>query len=382
VDIVNTGAGAFMVRNQYTGGQWVSQGKRLGFGVGIAPTFFGLFGGIGPISRIRHSISPSLGWTYSPAATLPEAYLRASGPNLANVVRRVEARQVLSLGLSQNFEAKLRPPARAAGADTVGAPEPEARKIKLLSIQSSGIGYDLEQAKLPGRTGWTTPTFSNSFASDLLRGFSISTTHDLWKGKVGYRGARLSPYLTSISMRFSLGEATLRTIGAILGLAAPKTPPQPERTDSSMLDSLGVAGQLGFTAFQRGPLASRQTALDRLGPSGRTTPFNASLAFDLQRPSRDTLGTVVTGVPVRSTVSGSISFSPTRHWSVSWQTQFNFTTGKFGEHVVRLDRDMHDWRATFSFVKSPNGNVLFNFFIQLRDQPDIKFEYDQRNIIQ
>ena len=47
---------------------------------------------------------------------------------------------------------------------------------------------------------------------------------------------------------------------------------------------------------------------------------------------------------------------------------------------MRLDRDMHDWRATFSFVQSPNGNFLFNFFIQLLDQPDIKFEYDQRNL--
>jgi hypothetical protein len=384
VDIVNTGPGAFMVRNQFTGGKWVSQGKRLGFGVSIAPTFFGLFGGIGPFTRIRHSISPSLGWSYSPSATLPEAYLRSYGPNPGNLLRRVEARQILSLGLSQNFEAKLRPPLRAAAADTTGAPEPESRKIKLLSIQSSGIGYDIEQAKLPGRTGWTTGTFSNSFASDLLRGFSLSTTHDLFKGKVGYTGARLSPYLTSISMRFSLGETTLRFISSILGFASPHTPAPALRTDSSARDSLaiGVGGPLGLDAFQRGPLASRSTALDRLGPSGRTTAFNASLAFDLQRPPRDTLGNVVTGVPVRSTLSGSVSFSPTRHWSLSWQTQFNFTTGKFGEHVVRLDRDMHDWRATFSFVKSPNGNFLFNFFIQLLDQPDIKFEYDQRNIQQ
>ena len=382
VDIVNTGPGAFMVRNQFTGGTWVSQGKRLGFGVSVAPTFFGLFGGIGPIARIRHSISPSLGWSYSPAATLPKAYLQSLGPNPRNVVSRVAARQVLSLGLSQNFEAKLRPPPRAAAADTAGAPEPEARKIKLLSIQSSGIGYDIEQAKLPGRTGWTTGTMSNSFASDLLRGFSLSTTHDLWKGKVGYTGARLSPYLTSISMRFSLGEATLRSIVSLLGFAAPGTPAQAARADSSMLDSTGVAGTLGLNAYQRGPLATRYTAQDRLGPSGRTTAFNASLAFDVQRPSRDTLGNVLTGVPVRSTLSGSISFSPTRHWSLSWQTQFNFTTGKFGEHVVRLDRDMHDWRATFSFVQSPNGNFLFNFFIQLRDQPEIKFEYDQRNLQQ
>jgi hypothetical protein len=377
MDIVNTGSGPFMIRNQYTGGRFVSQGKRLGFGVSVSPTFFGLFGGIGPIARIRHSISPSLSWSYAPAATLPLEYARALSPNAATVNRRIDARQTLSLSLSQNFEAKLRPPPRPAGADTAGAPEEEGRKIKLLSIQSSGISFDLEQAKKPGRTGWTTGTMSNSFSSDLLRGFSLSTTHDLFIGPVGYAGSRFSPYLTSVSMRFSLGENTLRGLGSLLGLATARAAtPRPD----SIAARDTVSGPVGLTAFQRGPLATQATALDRLVPGARSTAFNASVSFDIQRSSRDTLGNVPTGVPQRRTMSGSISFSPTRHWSVSWQTQFNFTTGRFGEHVVRLDRDLHDWRATFSFVQSPNGNFLFNFFIQLIDQPDIKFEYDQRNL--
>jgi len=31
-------------------------------------------------------------------------------------------------------------------------------------------------------------------------------------------------------------------------------------------------------------------------------------------------------------------------------------------------------------VQSPNGNVVFNFNIQLIAQPEIKFDYDQRNL--
>jgi len=48
--------------------------------------------------------------------------------------------------------------------------------------------------------------------------------------------------------------------------------------------------------------------------------------------------------------------------------------------VLTLNRDLHDWRATFAFVQSPNGNVVFNFNITLIDQPEIKFDYDQRNL--
>jgi len=380
VDIANTGGGAFMVRNLFTGGRFVSQGKRLAYGVSVSPTFFGLFGGIGPIARVRHSISPSLSWAYAPAATLPEEYARAIAPDGRTITRRVEARQTLSLGLSQNFEAKLRPPLGTGQDSTAGGQPVEGRKLKLLSVQSGGISFDLEQAKRPGRTGWVTDQWANTYTSDLLRGFSVSTSHDLWDGPVGFRGSKLSPHLTSVSMRFSLGASTLRSLGALLGVIGSHAP---TRADSAPTpeDSLR-GGVLGLNAYQRGPLATRFSALDRMGPGGGTG-FTASLSLDVQRTrpvSADSLGASPVATPERRTLSGSVSFSPTRHWSVSWQTQYNFTTGKFGEHVVRLDRDLHDWRATFSFVQSPNGNFLFNFFIQLIDQPDIKFEYDQRNL--
>jgi hypothetical protein len=385
LDIQNTGGGAFMIRNQYTGGRFVSQGKRLGFGASVSPTFFGLFGGIGPVARIRHAISPSVSWSYSPAATLPEDYARALSANGRTANRSIDARQLISIGLSQNFEAKLRPPPRPAGDTTTvasDAADAEGRKIKLLSIQTSGVSFDLEQAKKPGRTGWATGTLGNTFSSDLLRGFSFSTNHDLFEGRYGYTGARLQPYLTSVSMRFSLGESTLRSIGSLLGLGGSAAP---ARMDSTARDTTAMPGPLGLNAYQRGPLSNRPTALDQLGPgAGGARAFTASVSFDIQRqrpPTPDSLGRVAAVGIERQTLSGSISFSPTRHWALSWQTQYNFVTRKFGEHVVRLDRDMHDWRATFSFVQSPNGNFLFNFFIQLIDQPDIKFEYDQRNIM-
>ena len=65
---------------------------------------------------------------------------------------------------------------------------------------------------------------------------------------------------------------------------------------------------------------------------------------------------------------------------MSWNTQYNFTTSEFGQHVLRLDRDLHRWRATFSFTKAPNGNFSFDFFITLTDQREIKFQYDQRTV--
>src|SRR2546426_1242574 len=38
----------FMVRNQFTGGDWVQQGKWLQFSAGLSPTLFGFFPGKNP----------------------------------------------------------------------------------------------------------------------------------------------------------------------------------------------------------------------------------------------------------------------------------------------------------------------------------------------
>jgi hypothetical protein len=302
----------------------------------------------------------------------------------------VPASQTLSFGLTQNLEAKLRPPPRQPGdttraaGDSAGA-ERGGPKIKLLSIQTSGLAVDLEQAKRPGHTGWVTGTLSNTFSSDLLRDFSLSTSHDLFNGPVGAAGSKFKPYLTSVSARFSVGPSFLRFLGSLLGIGGPAPVPSVRRDTSRVSDTL-TAPLIPNYAYQRGPLQNQPSSLDPMSQRGPSSSFHASFAFDLSRtrPFKTLVpgakdSTLVTQ-PVRSTMSGGITFSPTRDWSVSWQTLYDFTAGKFGSHVLQLSRHMHDWHATFSFVQSPNGNVVFNFNITLTDQPEIKFDYDQRNL--
>ncbi|HWO90035.1 MAG TPA: putative LPS assembly protein LptD [Gemmatimonadales bacterium] len=380
VGIVNTTGGPYLLRNRFTGGAFVSQGKRLQLRAGIAPTFYGLFGGIGPIARLRHAVSPSLNWSYQPAATVPEEYARATVRPGQAVNRRSQASQTISIGLSQNFEAKLRPPPRPPGDTTAppaDQPPAEGRKLKLLSIQSDALTFDLEQARRPGRNAWTTDLWSNTLSSDLLRGLNVRIAHDLWDGPVGTDTARFRPYLTSVTFGLGINENTLRSIGRLLGLSTGPSRESPTaRPDTAATRSPTDPGR-NLNTYARGPLATQFSAVDRLTP-GRGTGFQATLTYSLSRQRPDPAA--ATPAPANQTMNGTVTFSPTPHWSVSWQTSYNFTTGEFSDHVVRLDRDMHDWRATFTFVKSPNGNFLFSFFIQLLDQPDIKFDYDQRNI--
>src|SRR5207248_3729891 len=191
----------------------------------LSPTLFGFFPGIGPIERIRHSVSPSVSYAYAPGTQVSAEFAHAVDPSGRNFRALSDPQQTISLGLSQNFEAKLKPPP----GDTTGR---EPRKIRLLSINTTSIGYNFEQAKQLHRTGWTTQTLGNTFVSDLLPGFNLALTHDLWRGAVGSDTARFSPFLTSITASFSVTPATIRGIAGLLGLghagaALPAAPPTP-----------------------------------------------------------------------------------------------------------------------------------------------------------
>jgi len=107
-------------------------------------------------------------------------------------------------------------------------------------------------------------------------------------------------------------------------------------------------------------------------------PFTAAISYNDSRvrPS----DAVLTTQPPNRTLGLGIAFSPTPGWSVSWDTQYNLTTKEFGQHVLRLERDLRRWRATFGFMKSPNGNFQFDFYVSLLDQQDIKFQYGQQTV--
>ena len=362
VGIQNSVGGAFAIRNRFSGGSFVTQGKRLSFSASVTPSLFGFFPGIGPLSRIRHSVSPSLRWSLAPSATVPEAYARALDPTRPPVLTSPRT-HTLSLGISQTFEGKFRSPNQDSTANPA-----DARKIKLLSIQSDGMSYDFEKAKLPGQNGWLTQAIGNTFTSELLPGFSISTNHDLWEGVVGSDTSRFRPFLTSVSARFSLSSSTLRGLGALLTGkrdVAPQVPTPGDTLNRGIPAQIGTPLRPGLGVFDRRPTALTQP--------GSRKPFIAAVTFDY---SRARPGITAVGLANRSMGLG-VGFSPTRAWSATWDTRYDFTAKQFQQHTVRLERDLRRWRATFGFTRDPVGSFSFDFFVTLLDQPEIKFQYDQ-----
>jgi hypothetical protein len=73
-----------------------------------------------------------------------------------------------------------------------------------------------------------------------------------------------------------------------------------------------------------------------------------------------------------------MSFHITPKWAATWGTTYDFRERQFASHAVSLQRELHDWRSIFAFTRSPNGNFSFNFYIALKAQSDIKFNYDKQ----
>jgi LptD protein len=357
VGISNATSGAFAIRNRSTNGSWVQQGKRFSFGATASPTLFAFFPGIGPLSRIRHSLSPVVTWSYEPAADIPEEYARAVVEPGQPVQLRSDASQRVNLSLSQTFEGKRRPPR----GDTASVDQP---KLRLLSISTSGVTYDFEQAKKPGRTGWATQTLTNSLLSDLLPGFNLSLTHDLWRGVVGVDTSDFDPFLQNVSASFAISGGFFRSIGSIFGLGGE----QKDRVSGREEVPPSYVAESGRRVRPGSFFSTTQAPLQR----GRA--FSASFNYSL---SRQRPNPAVPNPEDTQNLGFTTSFSPTPFWSLSWSSQFNITDSKFESQVVRLERDLHEWRAGFNFVRNPNGNFAFYFSIYLTDLPDLKFDYDQ-----
>ncbi len=382
--ITNISSGnPFLLRNAATNGQWVQQGKKLQLSLAIGPQLFGFINrGIGPVVRFRHNIQPLFNLQYSPKALLSEEYARAlSGSAGSAIPRETAANLTASLSLSQSLSGKLRPVAGDTNTD-----DKNWRKIALLQLTTSQLAYDFEQAKLPGRTGWTTPAITNSLQSDLIRGFQLSLTHDLWQGQVGTDTAKFSPFLSNVQANFSLSGGTFRSLAVLLGLAR-KVDPRAQRDTTPP----PAASYFGSTSrrFRPGSFNSSDALA---GLSGRG--FTASVTYSLQRkrPTGNTVGSIntdpnsiflqplnlVTGN--QSNIGLNTSFSPTPAWNVSWQTQYNVTASRFESQQIRLQRDLHDWTASFDFAKTATGNFALFFTVTLKPLPDVKFDYNQTTL--
>jgi hypothetical protein len=408
VSIVNVDSRAYWVRTEQSGGRYVHQSKRLAYGASMSPTIFGLFPGIGPITRFRHTISPSISYSYAPAAKVSSEYLAALNIDPRSYLGSLAANNV-TLSLSQVLEAKLKP---KDSMDT------EGRKLKLLGVNFSPISYDFERKRKTGNSGFTTETLGMSFNSDLLPGFQSNVEYSLFQGSVQSDTSKFKPFRTSFGASFSINgnSGIFGALTRLFGRAVPTGTPQVERLEPGPDDALQqrvastpIAGtsairnqQYAIPAMQSWQASFVFSSTRQRPPSGNATVitidplercqgvqinpivYQRCLELESINPTGPSpLGSITQGgpfirYPARSTLQSNMGFHITPKWSATWGTTYDFSESEFASQSVTLQRELHDWRSIFGFTRAPNGNFAFSFFIALNAQPDLKFNFDRQ----
>ena len=412
---------ASQFQSEDTNGEFLTAPMRLRIGAAVGTDLYAFLPGFGPFDRIRHKVSPRFQFDYSPAVEAPDSLLSIPGFPVSN--SKVENR--LRISLNQTFEAKLReeveldPEAAAllegrsleddsleAAADSVpstadslaapaadsgtvaadpgelAAPDAEApaalqagpgargadtgdpnaprraqprRNVVMLGINSSALMFDFSREN---ESALTTDRWSHRINSDLLRGLSLNMSLDLFEGNGEDR--TFAPILSSLTGSFTFSSAS--GLGGLLGLGG-----------GGSGSSSDPANRLRNAADSRFRLQSFDENPDPQDPGMRSGgPWTLSLTYSMQR------GRENERARDRQSLNAVLSLNPTPNWRLAWRTSYNLSDGEFGEHLITLDRALHRWMATFMFARSPNGNFIFQMSVNLRDAPDLKFDYDQQ----
>ena len=403
------GSNGFWVRSHFSGGQFVHQSKRPTFSLSASPTLFALFPGFGPVSRFRHSITPVIQFQYAPSGSLSTEFLRATDKTRQGFLGSL-ARNQISLGLSHVLEAKMK--------STDTSSTAEQKKIKILSMNFSSLAYDIERARKTHRSGVSTPNLSTDFYSDLIPGFRASVGYSLYQGDVMSDTARFKPFRETINASFNVNAQSgiFGVLTRVFGKAVPEKNPAIERAEQSPDDALAsrvattpVAGitqrdrqysvptstqgwEANFTftssrqrpptgngiiiqqdittqcaPLQANPIVYQQCLEQAAAGAGNSVPITNGI-----------VGAPFVLVQPRDNLQSQMSFHLTPKWAGSWGTNYDFQAKKFGSQQVSLQRELHDWRAIFAFTQAPNGNFAFSFFIALKAEPDLKFNYDKQ----
>jgi len=382
---------------------FVSAPTRLNFGATLRSSLYGFFPGFGSFEAVRHRLSPSFSYTWSPEVEPTQLQRDVFGP-LA-----LQPQKLLAVNLSQTFEAKRRPPETPLGtpsalqpatetdvdapadaaeaADLVtGLPgEPTRRQqgqvVTLLALHTSSVSYDFVRADSTGQflQGFTTTRLRNEIGSDYLRGLTISVEHDLFRDSLFFlpgqgvpiRERSFAPHLSAVNLRFAVNARSgiFRWLGLVDETTRPTGTPMEDgfEDEDPFAEGRSVTDEASIMPGRTPPTGTN-------GAQPRRREWNMGVTYALNRPREEIFRERA------QTLRFALNTQPTQNWLMSWRTSYDLNGGQFSDHIVTLTRELHRWQANFDFLQTATGNWAFRFEVSLRDNRDLRFDYDQRSV--
>ncbi|MEX2529770.1 MAG: putative LPS assembly protein LptD [Gemmatimonadota bacterium] len=394
--------------------------QRIGMGLRLQTDLYGFYPGLGGFDAIRHKITPSISYDFSPAVRPTPLQRDVFG------AREAHPRKILTIGFNQTWEAR-RPEGTEplpdeglepeddpfelfdedqvlddfglpdddpeAGDDLAAEPSslpsvigdegleraPRASVVNILALSTNAVTYDMVQADSTGQflRGFQTTRISSTVRSDYLRNLDLSFEHDLFedppiRGMNGEGGERrrFAPHLSRLSFGFQLNDQSgpVRAVRRLLGIED-DAPADPDPEEGEEADLLGEDPE-GFDQNQIVPGgASERSEVRREG-------WSARFSYSLRRPRDETGPSTARRAQM---LQWTFSFAPTANWGANWRSSYDLEANRFNDHMVTLRRDLHEWEASFGFRQTTTGNWSFQFEVSLRANRDLRFDHEQRS---
>lgn len=325
----------------------ISTVNTFNLGLNTSTKFYGMFNlnSLG-INAIRHTVTPSLSYTYSPDFSQPKwgyygQYTTANGEVVKYNKYQKEVygganageQQNLSFSVGNNFELKT----LADPTDTTS----KEKKIQLLNI-TMGTGYNFAADSL--NFADINLTFRTQ-VSDLFdfSGSSRFTPYDYYG-----TNSQINKYLVDA------GKGLLRLTGLNFSISTNISGEKfasSEKEKNQKEDEFGLADQQSKSVYQG--------IYDQQDPDF-AIPWSISLTYNynLSRPTPEQSTTY-------SNISGSLSFSLTRSWKFDVTGSYDFKNKEFAAPQIRISRDLHCWLMNFTW--NPIGTYTgFRFEIRVK----------------
>lgn len=282
------------------------------------------------LMALRHVLTPSVGFSWSPAITKNEPVRRYTGKGGGSPGQQ----KALSFSLQHLFQAKIET-------------EESEKKLDLIRI-SSDLSYNFEA------TDRKFSNLSTSLSSTLINNVNLhgSLTHDLYdqNNELNWRSPSLRTFSISASFqaRGSVADDYVRQ-----GLEAEPTP-----------DTLGLFPSPGVGAA---------AAADKTGPAGGAGwNLNVSYSYSESRSFGKTTSRT-------HWLQFTFNLDITANWKLKYSQKYDFIRHESIDKIVDLFRRIHCWEGHFYWI--PTGSRQGYYFkINVIAIPDIKVEKSESGL--
>ncbi len=297
----------------------------------------------GTLEGIRHTIIPSVSYTYAPKIDSNPRFM--ANPKVGGSAFQAKE-QTIGFSLGNEVDAKLAPDSIAATTPTSSSKVGTAAKGESYKVLSANSRASYNFARDSMQWSDISSTFSIYLTKTVA--FTIATQHGLYDPftQKGQTSILTSPILKSYSFGWRKGLQVSGDFNS--GLRLKDTGGFP----TSRFDHTPWSGDINYSF----DFSATRVAADNGGPIERV--FGTSGTFQRSRTHQ---------------ANGSLKLNPTAGWQMTYDTDYNFSEGRFSKHTFGFHRTLHCWEMDFHWT--PVGiSEGWNFNIRIIDLPDVKLE--------